>query len=115
MEEINIPLKIDGKSYDLNGKQVKLYPISKLSQALTDAGITRDVQTIRKWEQLKVIPPTIFRSGGKRLYSQEQIDAIVRVAVECNIQQGVSLEASGFVDKVWSELDRIHKSFMAVE
>ena len=111
---IVIPLHIDGKNYNIKGiGNITLFPIAKLSQALTDVDIPRDTQTIRKWEVKGVIPPSIFRSGGKRLFSKEQIDCIVRVAKECDIKQGNSIASTEFIQKVWDELSKINTKYIA--
>lgn len=108
-----MPLLIEGKDYIIKGiGRIKLYPIAKLSQALTDADIPRDTQTIRKWEVKGVVPKAIFRSGQKRLFSKEQIECIVRVAVECNIKRGSSIQNTEFIQRVWEELDKINTNYI---
>lgn len=103
-----MPISIDGKEYIMpDGKKLKLYPISKLSQALTDAGFPRDVQILRKWEKWGVIPPTIFGTGTtkrKRLYTKDQINIIVAVAKNCNIKQGKNL--TKFTELIWLNLQK---------
>jgi DNA-binding transcriptional MerR regulator len=108
-----MPLDIDGKDYTIKGLgNIKLFPIAKLSQALTDADIPRDTQTIRKWELSGVLPKAIFRKGGKRLYSTEQIKCIVKVAKECNIKRGLSIEQTEFITRVAEELSKINKKYI---
>lgn len=108
-----MPLSIDGKIYDIpNVGKIRLFPISKLSQALTDAGIPRDVQTVRKWEVRGVIPRALFRSGHKRLYSQEQIDTIVQVAVECKLRQGASIADTDFINAVWDAMEKLNAKYI---
>jgi DNA-binding transcriptional MerR regulator len=108
-----MPLALDGKVYDIpNVGKVKLYPISKVAQALTDAGIPRDTQTVRKWEVRGVIPRALFRFGGKRLYSKEQIDTIVRVAVECNLRQGLSIAETDFINEVWEAMEKVNAKYI---
>ena len=110
---IIIPLQIDGKEYVIQGiGKIKLFPIAKLSQALTDVDIPRDTQTIRKWEIKGVIPPAIFRSGHKRLFSKEQIECIVRLAKECNIKQGSSISNTEFIQRIWDELGKINAKYI---
>jgi hypothetical protein len=111
---IKIPLTLAGKEYDIpNVGKIILYPIAKLSKALKDVGIPRDTYTIRKWERDKLIPPAIFRDeGNKRLYSQEQIDCLVEVALQCEIQRGVSFANSDFSKLVWTRLTEINKKYI---
>ena len=112
-----MPINIDGKDYVMgDGNKMKLFPISKLSQALTDAGYPRDCQVLRKWEKWGMIPPTIFRTGvkkRKRLYTKEQIDIIVAVAKFCDIKQGKSLDK--FTELVWLNLQRYFNTIRDME
>jgi len=108
-----MPLAIDGKNYTIPGiGNIHLFPIAKVSQALTDADIPRDTQTLRKWELKGVLPKAIFRKGQKRLYSMEQIKCIVRIAKECNIKRGLSIEQTNFIQRVWEELSNINKKYV---
>ena len=109
-----MPLSVEGKFYTIKGiGQIKLFPIAKLSQALTDADIPRDTQTLRKWETKGIIPPAIFRGGNKRLYSLPQIECIVSVAKECNIKKGVSISQTDFVTRVWEELEKLNSDYIS--
>lgn len=108
-----MPILPEGKKYTFNGKQVTLYPISVLAKNLSEAlGDERTTQTIRKWEVQGIIPPAIFRAGQKRLYTREQIDAICKIAKECNIRQGVSLSLTSFSVRVYAELKEINKKLL---
>lgn len=105
-----MPLLQQGKLYTLpNGKQIALYPISKLVHDLTQAGIVRDAQTIRKWENKGVTPPATLRTGQKRLYSKEHIQAFVKIAKESKLRQGLAIEKSDFSELIWKEIKRINK------
>src|SRR5699024_10743621 len=104
-----MPLKQGGKVYRVNGEEIVLYPIGKVVEEMKKAGYTRDAQTIRKWETAGVTPPALFRIGGKRLYSEEQIDAYVNVAIECDIRQGVSIAKSDFSERIWEELGEVNQ------
>ena len=107
-----MPLSIEGKDYMIQGiGEIRLFPIGKISQALTDADCPRDTQTIRSWEKKGVLPPSIFRGGGKRLFSKEQIDCIVRVAVECQIKQGKNVTVTNFVERIWEEMQPINEEY----
>jgi DNA-binding transcriptional MerR regulator len=105
-----MPLKIDGKEYDIPGVgRIMLYPIGKVSQSLTDAGFPRDTQTIRKWELAKIIPKAPYRVGDKRLYSQDHIDCIVDIVKECSIRRGLKLESTNFTQRLFEEWANVTK------
>lgn len=106
-----MPINLDGKEYVFNGEKVLLFPISKLSQALTDAGHPRDVQILRKWEKWGVIPPAVFSTGvkkKKRLFTKGQIETIVNAAIICDIKQGKELKK--FSEIVWRNLKCYNKN-----
>jgi MerR HTH family regulatory protein len=106
-----LPLKESGKKYKFGEEEVILYPISKLVSELSKAGFPRNAQTIRKWENSGVTPKSIFRSGNKRLYSKEQIEAYCRVADECNIRQGYDISMAGFSERIWEELEEVNQQY----
>lgn len=106
-----MPLKQEGRAYSINGKEIILYPIAKLVEELSKAGYMRDAQTIRKWEAKGVTPKCLFRIGGKRLYSQEQIEAFVAVAEECGIRQGVPIANTDFTERIWEELSLVNAQY----
>lgn len=106
-----MPFNKNGSIYSYKGRDVVLYPVSRLTQALAEAGYPRSIQTIRLWEAKNIMPPTIFRVGNKRLYTQEQIDVITAVAVECDITQGARIELTGFPERVYEELEKLHNYY----
>jgi len=110
-----MPFDQNGSIYSYKGRDVVLYPVSRLTKALSEAGYPRSVQTIRLWEANNVMPPTIFRVGNKRMYTQEQIDVITAVAVECNITQGARIELTGFPERVYEELEALHAKYNSRE
>ena len=74
--------------YTVDGESREFFRISDLAQALNYS-----VQSIRAWEQAGLLPRTPFRSPrtrrpvaggkstkGKRLWTREQIEAILRLA-----------------------------------
>lgn len=108
-----MPILPEGKEYNINGNKLTLYPISVLATKLSEAlGDERTTQTIRKWEVQGIIPPAIFRVGQKRLYAQEQIDCICRIAKECNIRQGVSLSLTNFSVRLFQEMKIINRKLL---
>jgi hypothetical protein len=89
------------------GEEVELYSIGVLAEKLG-----RTPEAIRQWEQAGVLPPALFKDKNKyRLYSAEQIDAIIKCAEECGIGQGKSLFGSDFPKRVWCELGKIKDKY----
>lgn len=89
------------------GYETTLYNIGTVAEA-----IGRTSQTIRKWEVGGIIPPTPFKQKGKRLYSKEHIDAIVRCAEKARIKQGArSVHQTNFSNMVYKEFQKIHDLF----
>ena len=83
-----------------NGETIELFYIGALASALG-----RSTNAIRKWEIAGVIPDPCFKDElGRRLYSQEQIDAIVRCAEKAKIKQGLSIANTSFSTWVHKEL-----------
>ena len=83
-----------------NGEVIKLFYIGTLASALG-----RSTNAIRKWEIAGVIPDPCFKDElGRRLYSQEQIDAIVQCAERAKIKQGLSIANTSFSTWVHKEL-----------
>jgi hypothetical protein len=107
-----MPLKANGKKYKINGEELILYPIAKLVDELNKRGYSRDAQTIRKWETSGVTPEAIFRSGNKRLYSKDQIEAYCKIAEECNIRQGYNIAMTGFSERIWEELSVVNQRYL---
>lgn len=85
------------------GVETKLYNIGVVAEA-----IGRTSQTIRKWEVGGVIPPTPFKQKGKRLYSTEHIDAIVKCAESTRIMQGSKTSQSSFSEKLYEEFQKVN-------
>lgn len=91
-----------------NGKKVKLYPIGVLAEALG-----RCSQTIRKWEISGILPRTMFEDSRKvRLYTQEQIDIIVKCAEECQLSAGSAPSRTRFRKMVHEELAVLAKKYL---
>lgn len=93
------------------GEELELFYIGILAYELG-----RTPQTIRKWEISGVLPDTMFRDKyNKRLYSQEQIDIIVKSAFEAKIKQGESLANTSFEAKVHRRLDKLKARYLGEE
>jgi hypothetical protein len=84
------------KIYMVKGQDMKLYTIGELCTRLE-----RENQTVRKWEKAGLIPPAQFRSKtGRRLYTELQIAAIVKVVEKYNLRQGCQIPES-FKEEVY--------------
>jgi hypothetical protein len=80
----------------IGGVERTMYTSGDLAEALD-----RQRQTIRKWESLGIIPKTPFRSKtNRRLYTKEQIDAIVTCVEKYELKQGIK-PPQEFVDEVY--------------
>lgn len=92
-----------------NGEKITLYYIGLLAKLLG-----RHRRTIGAWERRGVIPSSGFRdSFNRRLYSMEQIQAILRVAEECKLGKGhwESFRFNGFSRKVTLAMNEIAKKY----
>jgi hypothetical protein len=88
-----------------NGRTTTLYNIGYLAEQ-----VGRTSQTIRRWEIAGVLPPTPFRQQGKRLYSQEHVDAVVRCAEKYRITLGIQLP-KGFAKSLYKEFQELNDYF----
>lgn len=94
-----------------NGEEVEVFYIAHLASALG-----RTSGTIRKWEISGVIPDSCFKDSlGRRMYTQEQIDVIVRCAERAKISQGLSIANTSFSNWVHKELDELRKKYLGKE
>ena len=77
----------------LRGEQVEMFPVGALAAAI---GVTP--KAIYKWERLRIMPPSRFRTqapkaspipektpAGRRLYTRAQIEAVIEAAREANV------------------------------
>lgn len=94
----------------ITGRKTTLYNIGVVAEA-----IGRTSQTIRKWEVGGVIPPTPFKQKGKRLYSKEHIDAIVKCAESSHIMQGSQVSQTAFSKKLYREFQKVNDLFFKKE
>ena len=90
----------------ITGRSTTLYNIGVVAEA-----IGRTSQTIRKWEVGGVIPPTPFRQKGKRIYSKEHIDAIVKCAEKAKIMQGSKTSQTTFSNNLYKEFQKVNDLF----
>lgn len=76
---------LEGKPFTISGKEVELFSISQLAEVLN-----RKPVTLRLWEQKGFLPKATYVKPGKdkdprgrrRLYSREQVLALVQIAEE---------------------------------
>ena len=88
------------------GIKTTLYSINVLAEALG-----RTSQTVRKWELGGTIPPTPFRIHGRRFYSKEHIDIIVKSAEKSKIKVGKPICNTQFSNRCYKEFAELHKKF----
>lgn len=94
-----------------NGEEIELFYIGTLASSLG-----RTPACIRKWEISGVIPDPLFKDNRhRRLYSQEQIDAIVHCAERAKIKQGSSISRTSFTKWCYQALDEIKERYLAKE
>lgn len=90
-----------------NGEEIELFYIGTLAAALG-----RTPNTIRKWEISGVIPDPLFKDAhGHRLYSKEQIDAIVKCAERAKIAQGYSIANTSFSEWCYKEMEKLKEKY----
>lgn len=91
----------------INGEKVKLYYIGVLAKRLN-----RTTTSLRIWENKGIIPKTWFRDTfGKRLYTMEQIEAIVHSAEVNSIIQGRSISSTNFSQDCHNAFKELHKKY----
>ena len=92
-----------------DGSSVELYTIGYLAELLG-----RTATSIRRWEVGGLLPKTGFKdSRGFRLYSQSQMDAIVKSAEETGVMQGRSMAQTNFEKVVKQRLNVIWTDYKA--
>lgn len=92
----------------INGEEIELFYVDRLASELG-----RTPQTIRKWEVSGILPKPIFKDkNNRRLYSQEQIDAIVDCAEQSNVRQGYSVANTNFSVRVFKALHEINNRYL---
>ena len=90
-----------------NGKKVTMYHIAVVAEALG-----RTPNAIRKWEIGAIIPPTGFRDeANRRLYTQEQIDCLVKRAEECKLKTGKPMYRSPFTKRVFQDFEELNAKY----
>lgn len=91
----------------IGGKKVKVYHIGVLAKRLN-----RTTVAVRMWESKGIIPETWFRDKyGKRLYTEEQIQAIVHSAEVNKIMRGKSLALTNFSEDCHKAFEELHKKY----
>jgi hypothetical protein len=96
---------MSGKEYVINGVELEMFTIGELAKRLD-----RQRQTLRKWEKQGIIPQAIYRSGAdRRLYTKNQIEAIVNCVMKYEIKQGqpIPLEFKEEVKEAFEEASKM--------
>ena len=88
------------------GVKTVLYSIKTLAERLG-----RTTQTVRKWEIGGIIPPTPFKIGNDRYYSEEHIRAIVNSAEKSKIKAGKQLSNTQFSSRCYRDFEELNKLF----
>ena len=106
-EEINMTKP---RVYTINNVELEMFTIGELAQRLD-----RQRQTLRKWEKQGLIPQAIYRSkAGRRLYTKNQIEAIVDCVVKFKIKQGQPIPKE-FKDEVYQAFELASKKDFETE
>lgn len=72
----------------VGGEEVALFSVSEFADR-----VDRNVQTITKWEQDRIIPPpTWVDEYGRRWYSEDHMDTVASTALEFRARGGRRLE-----------------------
>ena len=90
------------------GVKTTLYSIGYLAEQLG-----RKSSTIRKWEVDGTIPKTPFKDKrGRRLYSTEHIEAVVRCAERAKIANGKPISNTRFTKWCFEEFNKINEKLL---
>jgi hypothetical protein len=95
---------INKRMCEVQGKMVELFPIGELGKA-----IGRSSVTLRKWEQMGVIPRTYRDNSGRRMYTAGQIKATRRILAEENLNSGRSVMKSQFKQRLVEAFDNLRE------
>lgn len=99
------------KTVTLKGVQYKLYYIGVLAKRLN-----RNPATIRNWEKAGIIPKSEFKDKmGKRLYTEEQIEAIAFCARRNRINVGRSFALTNFSVHCHRQFAKLHEKYFGGE
>jgi hypothetical protein len=98
------------QEFSYNGEMWKLYTIGALALALGKRPVT-----IRKWIRQGIIPEAGLKTqslqgtigdAGRRLFTEEQIEAMVRIAKDCGVwgegRRVISFANTDFSGRVWN-------------
>lgn len=90
-----------------NGMELKLVPIRELAEALG-----RTSGAVRKWEYSGVLPQSGFRDkNNNRLYSEDQLKAVRRVAEEVKLTPGKPQSFTRFGVRIAEEFAKLNKIY----
>lgn len=96
--------------------KIKLYSISALCAELKKAGYERSPYTIRvDWiQKKKLIPPPIFKVKKNRMWTADQIAAIVAVVKHLPPKQGLVDDAywEKFKRLMWGTVGKVNQKYI---
>jgi hypothetical protein len=96
------------KEFVVKGQKIKLYTIGELA-----GFVGRDPITVRKWEMYGQIPRAALRNKqGQRLYSRDEIAALVKITKEEVPHPGIGFHRTRFKERVFSEWTTIRKKYL---
>ena len=90
--------------FDENNNEITVYSVADLGRQ-----INRTAQTIRKWELDGIIPEAKRDQVGRRIYSEEQVKAIVDTVLEYRFQTGQNIRETGFPEAVRAALREVEE------
>ena len=91
---------MNGKVYTIKGVELEMFTNGYLAERLD-----RQAQTLRKWEKQGIIPQATYRNASnRRLYTTNQIEAIVQCVTKYGLQQGFPIPQE-FKDEVKREFE----------
>lgn len=103
-----------GKTMSILGVERRMFNSGELARKLN-----RKTVTIRTWEQKGIIPRAVYVKRGKnkdprgkrRLYSQEQVDGMVRIAGEEGIlnNPNKAISRTNFTERVFALFKELGK------
>lgn len=83
-------LPVGPKEVVINGTKILTMTLGQLARQVGRKG-----RTMRAWEHDGILPPPMFRSkAGYRMYTVEEVDAVVKSIENEHVQNGVKMPES---------------------
>lgn len=94
-----------------SGERITLHYIGYFAKQ-----IKRTTDCIRLWERNRVIPETPFRdNNGRRMYSQAQIDVVVKFLNKYDITHGKPISHTYFSKNVYNHWNKLKAYYTGKE